>query len=109
MTDISKLAFGFASAFVLPAIGYVIGATWNKIVGGVQPQVDKAWASFCMLSPILILAMMAGSHVDAMRAVWLEAPFIASIGYLFTAIVIPAALIYGTIRLWHSRGSNHRR
>src|SRR5438445_8047168 len=106
-TDLSKLAFALAAAFVLPAIDYIIGASWNKLVGGalqVGPdlKINKVWASFCLLGPIICIGMIVKLGFENLRAVWLESPFLSSIVFLFFGILVPAGLIAVIIRLWRS-------
>jgi hypothetical protein len=112
-TEISKLEFSLAAAFVLPAIAYVIGATWNKLVGsalqvGSDSQINKAWATFCLLGPIICIGMIVKLGFETIRSVWVESPFAASAAYLFFGVVVPTGLIYLIVRLWRPRHRHQR-
>jgi hypothetical protein len=107
-TDISKLAFGLAAAFVLPIIGYVVGIFWFKVVGGSFPKIDRAWATFCLFMPIVFLGMIVKLGFEAVRSVWTESPFFASAAYLAFGLIVPAGLIYIIVRLWRPRQRHQR-
>jgi hypothetical protein len=112
-TDISKLAFALGAAFVLPAIAYIIGASWNKLVGsalhvGSDLKINKTWATFCLLGPIICIGMIAKLGFENLKAVWLESPFVSSVAFAFFGIVVPAGLICIVVRLWRPRQGHPR-
>ncbi len=102
-TDVSKLAVGLGFVLGFPIVGYATGVIWNRMVGRSFPKLDRAWATFCLLMPIIGLGMIVKVGFETVRAVWQESPILASLVYLFFAGVVPAALIYVIIRLWRPR------
>ena len=102
-TPISTLGIGLAMAFGFPVVVFATGRVWFRMVGGSTPRVDKAWATACLLLPIVALGMMVKVGFETIRAVWLGSPILATLAYLFLAGVVPALLIYLIIRLWRPR------
>ncbi len=114
-TDLSKVALALAAAFLLPAIGYLVGITWNTAVNrtfGVSDQnhgMSKVWTTVYLLMPIAILGVMVKSHFDLIERLWRDSPLVTSIAYLLVGILVPAGLIAVIVRLWrphHGRRSS---
>lgn len=103
-TDVSKVASSLAFAFLLPAVLFVMGVIWSKMVGGWRnATLRKGWITVCLAFPIVFLGMIVKFGFASLRAVWLQSPFLSSVAYTFFGIVVPALLIAATIRLWHPR------
>jgi hypothetical protein len=102
-TDISKLEFGVAAAFIIPVVAYAIGRAWNSAVGGSFPKLNRVWATFCLLMPIVALGMMVRAGFETVRSVWIESPLVATTAYFFIGIVAPLGLIYLVLHLWRPR------
>ena len=110
-TDLSNLAFGLALAYLFPIVCYGTGMAWNKTVGA-PPKVNKVWASFCLLLPIVCLGMMVQGGREFLRRLWLGSPYLLSIVALVFGVLAPAALIWAIVRLWRvkpvQRGSGEK-
>ncbi len=103
-TDASKLAFGLAVAFILPAIGFLVGMVWDRMVGGWQvPNIRRGWTTFCLILPIVFLAMMVRFGFYTLRALWLGSPFLFSVIFVFFGVLVPTGLIFVSIHIWRSR------
>jgi hypothetical protein len=110
--EISKIESALAVAFLLPAVCFVIGMIWGKMVGGWRnATLRKGWITFCLVLPIVFLGMILKFGYATLRGVWLQSPFLSSVAYTFVGIVVPALLIAAAMRLWRPRrvGANHPR
>jgi hypothetical protein len=103
-TDIHKLGFSLALAFVFPVVVYVTGIAWNKIAGAPQ-KVNKAWATFCLALPIVALGMLI--HPSTLRALWLTSPYVVLLLSVIFGLLAPAGLIVAIVRLWRTKPSRH--
>jgi len=104
-TDPYKLLIALAAAFILPAITYIIGASWNNIVGRalhVNPdsKINRLWTTCCLLSPIIFIGMIVKFGFETLRAVWLNSPYLSSIIFILVGIVVPIGIIGIVVNLW---------
>ena len=104
-----NLIFGLAAAFVLPAICFLLGMIWSKLIGGWQDlKFRRWWTTFCLALPFVFLAMMtkrmAADNFEALRRVWSAEPFhlitITTVAALLSVIVVVAM-----VRLWRTSQS----
>src|SRR5215472_11232666 len=90
-----NLLFGFAVALVIPAICFVLGVAWSRLIGGWgDTKFRKWWTTFCLLMPFIAFGMMvrrmAEDRFEAVRLVWAAEPF-----HLIAIVVIAAVISIG--------------
>ncbi|MGO9209170.1 MAG: hypothetical protein ACLPXM_17110 [Terriglobales bacterium] len=104
-----NLIFGLAAAFVLPAICFLLGMIWSKLIGGPQDlKFRRWWTTFCLALPFVFLAMMikrmAADHFEGLQASWFAEPFLLLL-VIGLAVLLSAVVVVAMIRLWHTSQS----
>jgi hypothetical protein len=97
--DMSEFVTDIAFSFVFPIIVFLMGAGWNKTVGVTDPRIGKAWATFSLLLPVVILAMMTRYHSENIRAVWMMRPIAFSALFVLLAVLLLVVLIWLVVRI----------
>ena len=100
--DISSLTTLLGLTYGLPAVVYVVGLAWNKMVGA-SPKLNKFWATFCLAVPIAGLGMMANVDSDLLRRTWANSPYTLSLIAFVCGVIAPAGLITLILRLWRKK------
>jgi hypothetical protein len=100
--DMSEFFTDIAFSFVFPFIVFLMGAGWNRAVGVTDPRIGKAWATFSLLLPLIILGMMTRYHSENIRAVWQTRPIAFSGLFVLLALFVPAVLIWLVARIWRT-------
>lgn len=104
-----NLIFGLAVAFVVPAVCFLLGMFWSKLIGGWRDTKSrKWWTTFCLLMPFIAFGMMvrrmAEDNFVGLRAVWSSEP-IQLITVTAFAMLLSTALIVAVLRLWRTSRS----
>jgi hypothetical protein len=99
-----NLIFGLAVAFVVPAICFLLGMFWSKLIGGWgDTKFRKWWTTFCLLMPFIffgiVVRRMAEDNFVGLRAVWSSEP-IQLITVTAFAILLSTTFIFAVLRLW---------
>ena len=106
-SDLSKLSFGIAVAFVLPMLAYAIGAVWNTVVGGARnPKIRNGWKAACLLMPVAFLAMIVQLDGEGFRNLWSNSPavLVAIVAVFF--VLAPIWLICRAVRFWRTEAQS---
>jgi hypothetical protein len=106
--DLSDLTFGLALAFGFPIVVYLTGMAWNRVVGAPK-KVNRTWASFCLLLPIVALGMMVQVGWSSFQRLWMTSPYVLATLTLVFGVIAPAALIAVIVRLWRTGPNHHDR
>jgi hypothetical protein len=102
----SNLLLGIAIAVVLPAICFVLGMSWSKLIGGWQDKkFRKWWTTACLLMPFLMfgfmVSRMAEDRFEGVRFLWSSEPaHVISLAFLGALVMI--ASVVGVLRVWRT-------
>ena len=101
-----NLIFGLAGAFVVPAICFLLGMSWSKLIRGWQdPKFRKWWTTFCLAMPFAAFGMMiktmSEDNFENLRELWSTEPF-AMVTTIGVAMLLSSFLIVAVVRLWRS-------
>jgi|ERR1700680_974761 len=101
-----NLIFGFAAAFVLPAVAFALGMAWSKLIGGWQDSKFRTWwTTFCLSMPFVFLGMMtkrmAEDGFDGLRASWSAEPLTLLL-IIGVATLLSAGALIAMVRLWRA-------
>jgi len=99
-TPLYKLGLAIATAFIMPAVAYVVGLGWMTLTR--LWEVERTWRMICVLLPIFVFGMMLAVRFDIIRGAWEQSPALASIIYVVVGIGTPCALIPIALRLWRT-------
>jgi hypothetical protein len=104
-----NLIFGLAAAFVVPAICFLLGMSWSKLIRGWQdPKFRRWWTTFCLALPFVFFGMMikrmSEENFENLRELWPTEPsaLVTTIG---VAMLLSSVLIVAVVRPWRSQQS----
>ena len=106
---INNLIFGVAAAFVVPAVTFILGVTWSRLVGGWKDRKFRRWWTiFCLAMPFIALGMMgkrmAEDNFQGIRAVWSTEPLhVVVIAGVVIGLSITVAI--ALVRVWRGRNA----
>lgn len=105
-----NLILGLAAAFVVPAICFLLGMSWSKLIRGWQdnPKFRRWWTTFCLAMPFAAFAMMikrmSEEGFENLRDLWSTEPF-ALVTTIGITTLLSSGLILAVVRLWRSQQS----
>jgi hypothetical protein len=99
-----RLIFGLAAALVLPAICFLLGMSWSKLIRGWQDlKFRKWWTTFCLAMPFAAFGMMirrmSEENFENLRELWSTEPF-ALVTITAVAVILSVVMILAIVRLW---------
>ena len=103
-----NLIFGIAAAFIVPAICFLLGMSWSKLIRGWRdPKFRKWWTTFCLAMPFaafgMMVKIMSEENFATLRELW-STERLALVTTLGVSMLLSSLLIVAIVRLWRRGG-----